>query len=226
MQNAANNLQTQAYELIKNKIIRAEYTPGQKIVEKEVEATINIGRTPVREALIHLRRDGLINVVPQSGTSISLIDMHAATSARFVRESIEKKVVMEAGNQMNTLNAASFDQILQQQKLQIESRNVPAFFAADEAFHRKFYEITDKILVWDWLQIVNIHLNRFRWLRLKVAELNWDTLIEQHQHILDAVQHHNVEEAGFLASQHLHLMLEEQQTLLEKFPEYFIERQD
>lgn len=226
MQNAANNLQTQAYELIKNKIIRAEYTPGQKIVEKEVEATINIGRTPVREALIHLRRDGLINVVPQSGTSISLIDMHAATSARFVRESIEKKVVMEAGNQMNTLNAASFDQILQQQKLQIESRNVPAFFAADEAFHRKFYEITDKILVWDWLQIVNIHLNRFRWLRLKVAELNWDTLIEQHQHILDAVQHHNVEEAGFLASQHLHLMLEEQQTLLEKFPEYFIKRQD
>lgn len=226
MQNAANNLQTQAYELIKNKIIRAEYTPGQKIVEKEVEATINIGRTPVREALIHLRRDGLINVVPQSGTSISLIDMHAATSARFVRESIEKKVVMEAGNQMNTLNAASFDQILQQQKLQIESRNVPAFFAADEAFHRKFYEITDKILVWDWLQIVNIHLNRFRWLRLKVAELNWDTLIEQHQHILDAVQHHNVEKAGFLASQHLHLMLEEQQTLLEKFPEYFIKRQD
>lgn len=226
MQNAANNLQTQAYELIKNKIIRAEYTPGQKIVEKEVEATINIGRTPVREALIHLRRDGLINVVPQSGTSISLIDMHAATSARFVRESIEKKVVMEAGNQMNTLNAASFDQILQQQKLQIESRNVPAFFAADEAFHRKFYEITDKILVWDWLQIVNIHLNRFRSLRLKVAELNWDTLIEQHQHILDAVQHHNVEEAGFLASQHLHLMLEEQQTLLEKFPEYFIKRQD
>lgn len=222
MQNSANNLQTQAYELIKNKILRADYTPGQKISEKEIEANVKIGRTPVREALIHLRRDGLIDVIPQSGTYISLIDMHAATAARFVRENIEKKVVMEASNQINPAISESFAQILRQQKLQIERQNVAAFFDADEAFHRKFYEITDKVLVWNWLQIVNIHLNRFRWLRLKVTELDWDMLTEQHQQILTAVKQHDIDEAGFLASQHLHLMLEEQQTLLDAFPEYFM----
>lgn len=221
MQNSANNLQTQAYEIIKNKILRADYIPGQKISEKEIEADVEIGRTPVREALIHLRRDGLIDVIPQSGTYISLIDMHAATDARFVRENIEKEVVREASNHISPLISDSFSQILRQQKLQIERQNVAAFFDTDEAFHRKFYEITDKVLVWDWLQIVNIHLNRFRWLRLKINELDWDMLTDQHQQILNAVKNHNIDKAGFLASQHLHLMLEEQQTLLATFPEYF-----
>lgn len=221
MQNSASNLQTQAYQQIKNNILQANYEPGQKISEKDIEADVGIGRTPVREALIHLRHDGLIDVIPQSGTFISLIDLHAAVAARFVRENIESKVVMEASNRISAEDALDFTEIMQQQKQQIKQQNVAGFFDTDEAFHRKFYEITDKRIVWDWLQSVNIHLNRFRWLRLKVAQLDWNMLEDQHTAILNAVKNHDIDEAGFLASRHLHLMLEEQQTLLDTFPEYF-----
>ena len=70
-----NDLTGQAYDLILKKIIDAEYEPGQKISEKKIEEDLQIGRTPVREALLQLRQESLINVIPQSGTYISKIDL-------------------------------------------------------------------------------------------------------------------------------------------------------
>ena len=58
-----NNLTSKAYDVILQKIISAEYKPGQKISEKKIEEDVNIGRTPVREALLQLRQEKLINVL-------------------------------------------------------------------------------------------------------------------------------------------------------------------
>lgn len=62
-----------------------------KISEKELEQRLTIGRTPICEAIIRLRREALIHVVPQSGTYISKISIKQIEEARFVRETLEKK---------------------------------------------------------------------------------------------------------------------------------------
>ena len=49
--------------------------PGQKISEKDIKTDIEIVRTPVREAILRLKQEGLINVIPKSGTYISLIEL-------------------------------------------------------------------------------------------------------------------------------------------------------
>ena len=53
------NFQSQAYESIKELILTAKLIPGQKISEKELEQRLTIGRTPIREAIIRLRREAL-----------------------------------------------------------------------------------------------------------------------------------------------------------------------
>ena len=87
------NFQSQAYESIKELILTAKLIPGQKISEKELEQRLTIGRTPIREAIIRLRREALIHVVPQSGTYISKISIKQIEEARFVRETLEKEVL-------------------------------------------------------------------------------------------------------------------------------------
>lgn len=59
-----NTLTDQAYRQILSRIVDLNYVPGQKISEKNIEEEIGIGRTPVREALLHLKQVGLINVIP------------------------------------------------------------------------------------------------------------------------------------------------------------------
>ena len=215
------NLQSQAYKQIIGKILRNEYIPGQKISQKSIEKDLQLGRTPVREALLRLRRDGLIYTIPQSGTFVTKIDLDAAINARFIRENLERKIVYEAANtEDNLLLSQARDAIALQEKYAANGE-YNKFFEADEEFHKTFYLTTNHAQVWDWLQTINTQFNRFRWLRLAISELPWNTLIEQHKEILDAVENHEPERADAAVAKHLHLMFEEEMTVLTSFPEYF-----
>ena len=69
------------------------------------------------------------------------------------------------------------------------------FFDLDEAFHR-FYTIADRDNIWDWLQTVNMQLNRFRWIRLKVNGLNWQRFYSSTK-LLDVVYRRDLEDVRF-----------------------------
>ncbi|KRK63949.1 GntR family transcriptional regulator [Companilactobacillus tucceti DSM 20183] len=217
-----NNMQDKAYREINHRILRSTYAPGDKISESLLEQDLNLGRTPVREALIRLRRDGLINIVPQSGTYVSKINLSEATNARFVRESVERKVMVEAAAVASESDISYLNDILDKQLAASKNSDHEMFFELDEKFHQYFYKMTNKMIVWNWLQVTNDQLLRFRWLRLKVVQLNWDNLIKEHQKICQAVGKHDPEEAERLSINHLHLMIDEESDVLEIFPNYFI----
>ena len=68
-----------------------------------------------------------------------------------------------------------------------------------------------------------MQLNRFRRLRLRVPNLKWETLSNQHVKILDTVRQRNVDELSFLLRNHLHLMLDEQESVIDQYQDYFEE---
>ena len=57
---------------------------------------MEIGRTPLREALVILKNDELIKTIPQSGTYVTYIDLKNALAARFMRQAIEQKIIGKA----------------------------------------------------------------------------------------------------------------------------------
>lgn len=81
----------------------------------------------------------------------------------------------------------------------------------DTDFHRTCYEIAGKREIWDWLESYSTHLNRFRWLRLTISELDWGRVLDEHQTMLQSMIDHNFDEVGFLCTMHLHMIIEEQE---------------
>ncbi|MCZ3393885.1 GntR family transcriptional regulator, partial [Enterococcus faecium] len=110
-----DNMRDNAYNQIKYRIIHFEYVPKQKISEKTISTELNLGRTPVREALIRIEREGLIEVVPQSGTYITQIDMRAAIEGRFVRECIEPNIMVNAVTNISEESLNALKQNLEHQ---------------------------------------------------------------------------------------------------------------
>ncbi|WP_267201533.1 GntR family transcriptional regulator [Limosilactobacillus kribbianus] len=217
-----NNLTGQAYRILTKKIIHADYQPGQKISEKKVENDINIGRTPVREALLQLRQEKLLNVIPQSGTYISKIDMKEVLDARFARASIEQRIMRNVtAINLTATQQAHFREILDEQQRLMQANNIFQFLTSDDQFHRYFYEITDHIRIWEWLKKINIQFDRFRFLRLKVEGLSWEGLIEDHEAILKAVITKDINEVERLTANHMHRTLTEESKLIKNFPDYF-----
>ena len=62
-----------AYLRIKEKILDNVYPPGAQVLEQDIAAELDLSRTPVREALVRLQQDGLLQIVPRHGVRISVL---------------------------------------------------------------------------------------------------------------------------------------------------------
>lgn len=216
-----NSLKSQAFQAIRKKIIYSDLEPGRKISEKSLESMLHIGRTPIREALIQLQQQELVYTIPQSGTYVSRIDLKSARNARFVREQLERQIMVECCAKMDHNAKKVLQTILDEQKSAAEINDKRAFFQADNFFHMACFEIADRKEVWEWLDEHNTHLERFRWLRVTIHGLRWETIMNQHLQLFHSLVNHETEEVAFLTSLHLHMMLNEQETVISQYPEYF-----
>ncbi|OJG95906.1 GntR family transcriptional regulator [Enterococcus thailandicus] len=219
--NMIDSLQNQAYQEIRKRIIFSDLEPGRKISEKSLEDLLNIGRTPIRESLIQLRQQELVYTIPQSGTYISKIDLASAQNARFVREQLEQQIMVECCTKLTPETQQRLQEILNLQQKTIEKQDARGFFHADNLFHETCFDIAERKEVWNWLDNHNTHLERFRWLRVTISGLPWETITNQHQQLFDALVAKNPEEVRFLTILHLHMMLNEQESVVERYPEYF-----
>ncbi|KAF1301867.1 MULTISPECIES: GntR family transcriptional regulator [Enterococcus] len=217
----ASNLQQQAFKAIRKQIIYSELEPGTKISEKELEERLQIGRTPIREALIQLRNQELIYAVPQSGTYISQINIESASLARYTREILEKAILPECSAKLTPKGQKVLEAILEETEQAALAKNKKDFFQLDTTFHRTCFEIAGKGEIWDWVENYATHLDRFRWLRLSITELGWERVVDEHQTLLQAIVNHDLDEISFLCSVHLHMIIEEQEYVMHKYPSYF-----
>src|SRR5215212_1671766 len=79
----------QVYVALREAIVSAELEPGRRLSENELADALGVSRTPVREALVRLRDERLVAIVPQLGTFVTLISPEAVADAAFVREALE-----------------------------------------------------------------------------------------------------------------------------------------
>lgn len=85
----ATSLADRAYLRLREEIIRVELAPGTVLREDELTRRLGVGRTPVREAIQRLRRDGFITILPRRGTLVSAIDIHDLAAIYEVRTRLE-----------------------------------------------------------------------------------------------------------------------------------------
>ncbi|WP_261805881.1 GntR family transcriptional regulator [Lapidilactobacillus luobeiensis] len=215
------NYQDEAYSAIKKMILSLELLPGSKVNKNDLAQTLDVGVTPLREAIIRLQREGLFDVIAQRGTYVSKINLDEVYQARFVRENIEKLVCQEAAALASPSQLLDLKKILQLQKVYLQSNDYENFFALDEDFHRLFYTIARKEFIWRWLQPLNLQFDRFRFLRLEVKSLNWDKIIEQHTQIVHYTEQNDAPALEAIVIKHLHMVDEDTRIVTETFPDYF-----
>lgn len=217
----SNSFQVAAYDRIRQDIILCKLAPGQKLSARLLEESLGLGRTPVREALVRLGQEGLVSTIPQSGTYVSKISMQSAENALYMREHLECSVAMECCARIDQTGCETLEGILALQDKALRNRDSAAFYVHDNAFHKELYHIAGRDQVWDWVQSCNTDLQRFRWLRTQVEELDWADIERQHIALYAAISNKDTHEAAYLTSAHLHLMSAEQDSVRAAFPCYF-----
>jgi DNA-binding GntR family transcriptional regulator len=173
------------YNLLRHEIVMLQLRPGTRLSENELAARFGTSRAPVREALIRLVEDGLIEVRPQRGSFVSRISLRAMERARFVREALEAAIVRRAAEQAVPESArAELEAALAGQTG--ASDDPERFTEQDDRFHRGLAEAAGLGNVWDVIEREKAQFDRVRYLSLP-STTPVDVLIGQHRAILDAV---------------------------------------
>ena len=131
------------YETLKENIIRLNLKPGQSVSEKEISEMLNVSRTPVREAFVKLAQEELLEVYPQRGTFISLIDLDHVEEVRFIRELLERASAKLAAENPQNVDLVSLKENLQRQRFCIDEKNYEKLFELDEELIKQEYPCTD-----------------------------------------------------------------------------------
>ena len=105
------------YRVLKDNIMSLELSPGEILSESDLSKKLNVSRTPIREVLIKLKAEKLIEVKPQAGTYVSQIDWNLIEEAIFIRYNLEKEALKEACENFSEDTLIEMEKCLFAQKL-------------------------------------------------------------------------------------------------------------
>lgn len=176
----------QLYELLRRKIVSLEFSPGAPLSRIKLSKEFNVSQTPVREALLKLAEERLVDVFPQAATKVSLIDIPFAQETHFLRRCIELEIVRELALAHSSELLAELKAILNKQEALRDAQNFGAFTQTDHEFHHCMYLAVGKEALWKLVRSRSGHIDRLRRLHLPVAgKLN--QIVSDHSRVFDAI---------------------------------------
>jgi DNA-binding GntR family transcriptional regulator len=217
-----SSVRAQVYAIAQEEIVALEFKPGQPLSEKELSLRYGVSRTPVREALLQLEDESLVEIYPQAGTFVSRISVHGVTEAQFIREALECAALRAAVGKLGAADIKRLETNLDRQRDAHAAHDVDTFYILDEAFHQAIVEHSGYPGVWRFAQRAKVHLNRARRLSLP-AITTIGELIDQHATVLGHIASGNADAAERALQTHLRMVLHDLPALRREYPDYFVE---
>ena len=196
-------LSEKAYRLLKEKVVTLELPPSAVIDESALMQELDLGRTPIREALQRLDSEGLVNIVPRRGTfvnDISITDLQKIFELRIALEGFAARL---AAQRVTEDQIEEMESVLR--NLESASDGDPNhrdLMDIDGSFHRLLYAAADN-------EFLSETLDRLYDLSLRLWHLVLNRLegvrysIEQHHRVIDALRDGDGAEAEVLMQQHI-----------------------
>lgn len=201
-----NRARDEVYARLRAAIVTAELEPGRQLSENEVAGRFGVSRTPVREALVRLRDDRLVEIVPQLGTFVARISDRALADAQFVRESLECAAIRLAAERAQPADVLALKAILARQEAARDARDFDGFHVLDDELHAALCELSGHGVAWRLAGRANGHLDRVR--RLSLPEPDYlAEMVAEHGQVVDAVASGDPDAAERTLRHHLRMVL-------------------
>jgi DNA-binding GntR family transcriptional regulator len=206
------------YDELRRRVVTLELAPGAPLSENELAAELGTSRTPVRESLILLSQEGLVQVFPKVGSFVSRVDPELVADAQFLREAVELASIEDVPAEPDPAQVAALRENLAMQ--QRVDDDPDGFFPLDEGFHLGLLRLAGHERTWPTVVAAKGHLDRAR--RLGLTENpSMKVFRDQHTEVLEALLAGDREEARSLLRAHLRAVFSDIERVRRRSPELF-----
>ena len=194
-----------AYNEIKQRIFMGEFTPGMRLREIEVAALLDMGRTPVREALKRIQDEGLLRHEPGRGMVVATMDQQEVGELYAMREVLESAAAAMAAQHATDAEIANMQAILDEGDTDPVALNLRFHDAIYSAAHNRHLIRSLRSLTDTTYLLGRSTLSSKA--RAKVA-------MKEHSDIVDAIRSRDSDRAAAAARHHIHQALLERLKML------------
>lgn len=205
---------------LRTEIISLKRRPGEPINEKEIASEHGVSRTPVREALLRLTSEKLVEIIPKSGTIVSRIPVAVLPEAIVARTALELVTVRAAAERAERSGIASLRTILEMNREKQQAGDKEGFHTTDEALHQMIVQIAGYPAIWSFIEHIKIQLDRYRHLTLPQPH-RMEHATQEHAEIIDAIAEHNPARAARAMKFHLDGLALSLASIRDINPDYF-----
>ncbi|MDL2408713.1 GntR family transcriptional regulator [Rhizobium calliandrae] len=209
----------QILEILRSRILSMSLPPTTVLSRTSLQSEFNVSQTPVRDALIRLEEEGLVEVYPQYATVVARIDISNAVEAHFLRLSIELEAIRRLTAESPLETAEALRHVLVRQEHVMSPETYDLFDGLDKDFHRVLFERVGILGLWATVRRQSVHLDRLRMLNLPMPG-KLQQVIADHHAIVDAVRLGDVGQAVAALRKHLSGTLSIIDLICEKYPDY------
>jgi DNA-binding GntR family transcriptional regulator len=209
----------QVYDRLRGMIISLQLPPGSSLSRAALAGQFGVSSTPVRDALMRLDEEGLVEVFPQYATVVSRIDVHRAQQAHFLRQALELEIVRLLALRPDAALDAELNAAIARQQQFAKAGDFEKFMTADNEFHARLYEAADKQDIWSLVRSRSGHIDRLRRLHLPSPGKAQD-ILRHHKLIARAIAEGSPEAAQQHLRAHLSGTLSELPRIRSRYPEY------
>ena len=216
---AAKGATARVYAALREAIVQLDLRPGEHLDKLAIAARMGVSRFPVGEAMNRLAAEGLVDIIPQSGSRVALIKISDTRENMFLRRALEVETVRRlAGTASPTL----IDQLgsnLRYQRAAIEAQDLKGFHGFDLAFHALLQDHLGFERVRTATETARLGLDRVR--QLLNTRRRLELTLTEHSKIVTALEAHDGEAAAKAMYGHLDAVMAELETFARERPELF-----
>ena len=220
LDNFQGSLTDRTFIAIREAIMELNFLPGEIIRKHDICNALGVSRSPVSEALAKLRNEGLVEVVPQSGTFVSRFSLQDIKEGAFLREAIELACIEILASNISEQQLIDLNRNLKLQKVLAESDDYQGFYQLDAKMHGMIMDFTGyknlaKVTKTGWVQV-----DRARQLLLPV-DGRLKKAFQEHRAVIKALEQNDVALAREKMRTHLNQLILLLTPLEKKHPHLF-----
>jgi DNA-binding GntR family transcriptional regulator len=196
------------YETIKSRIVEMDYLPGFSLIEKDLSEEFGVSRTPIREALINLKADGLISIIPRQGTFVSQIDLHEVRNAFEVKKNLEGLAAELASQRATNDEIDELFEIIERFNKYDIKNDYKSCIKDDQRFHQIVRNASRNPILSNMLESLNTKTARFlQNISYVIDDYNWFNV--SLKEMANAIKNRDKEASRIEAELHAKKILEE-----------------
>jgi DNA-binding GntR family transcriptional regulator len=196
------SLRDTAYDAIKYRIITCAFRPGEYINELQLSALLEIGRTPVHQALDRLMIEGMVEVIPRKGVIVKPVSLNEVLQIIEVRLINEPFGARLAAEQANDTDLAELAEVLERAGHWAALRNVEKMMLLDREFHLLIARASKNDVLTELLRNLHERSLRFWFISLN-APAQYDAVQKEHAAIWDAIRQRKPDKAELAMRRHI-----------------------